>query len=253
MDAAFDMIGEGAKILHGIGGTTGSCGIMYGATPKGKVFTSPAGVAITKAQDIAWGIGVDTDEYEANFKGKDRAPYLLTSALKKVDVAVAMGINNFLSKKDRGKNTVLDASLDGISIAPCHEACKAAGGPVTPEMVKAADDAKEALKKNGKLTGVTYKTGACNTDGKAQGMCASGKKDKSSDGKATTGGCANTLPDGTKTPGWCPGTAYGCPAPAAAPAKGDEIAPAKSEATNQQPAIAIAAVAAIGAAVGFSV
>ena len=76
--AALSQIGEGADVIFGAGGPTGSGGIQ-GA-----------------AQEGVWVIGVDQDEYLTTFKSgeQDGADKLLSSAMKRVDVAVYNAIKN---------------------------------------------------------------------------------------------------------------------------------------------------------------
>jgi len=69
-------------------------------------------------------IGVDMDEYYTTFKngteaGKDR---LLTSAMKRVDVAVFEAIKAAKEGKFVSGTKVLTAADDGIGLAPWHDA-----------------------------------------------------------------------------------------------------------------------------------
>ena len=74
-DAA-QFIGEGADVIFGAGGQTGSGGIA------------------AAAEQGVWAIGVDQDEYFTTFNGGDApgSEYLATSAVKRVDLAVFRNI-----------------------------------------------------------------------------------------------------------------------------------------------------------------
>ncbi len=74
-DAA-QFIGEGADVIFGAGGQTGSGGIA------------------AAAEQGLWAIGVDQDEYFTTFNGGDApgSEYLATSAIKRVDLAVFRNI-----------------------------------------------------------------------------------------------------------------------------------------------------------------
>ena len=73
---AQQFMGEGADVVFGAGGQTGSGGVKA-ATEAGK-----------------WGIGVDQDEYFTTFNGGDApgSQYLATSAIKRVDLSVFRNI-----------------------------------------------------------------------------------------------------------------------------------------------------------------
>lgn len=104
--AALSQIDEGADVVFGGGGTTGS-GAILGA-----------------AQAGAWVIGVDQDEYITTFKqGTVRgANRLLSSAMKRVDNAVYGAIQRAVAGTFTGGTQVFNASNDGIGLAPFHEA-----------------------------------------------------------------------------------------------------------------------------------
>jgi len=63
-------------------------------------------------EDQKWAIGVDSDQYE----GADAAlkPYILTSMLKRVDVAVAESIKAFAGGDKSGGIKVFDLKADGV-------------------------------------------------------------------------------------------------------------------------------------------
>jgi basic membrane lipoprotein Med (substrate-binding protein (PBP1-ABC) superfamily) len=104
-EAALSQMAEGADVIFGAGGPTGSGGIM-GAAAEG-VFV----------------IGVDQDEYLTTFgrgsvAGCDK---LLSSAMKRVDVSVYTVIRNAVIDLWQGGNLVFDATNDGIGLAPFHD------------------------------------------------------------------------------------------------------------------------------------
>ncbi|HEY7709421.1 MAG TPA: BMP family ABC transporter substrate-binding protein [Candidatus Entotheonella sp.] len=104
--AALSQIDEGADVIFGAGGPTGS-GAILGA-----------------AQAGAWVIGVDQDEYLTTFK-QGRAPganKILSSAMKRVDNAVYGAVQRAVEGTFKGGTYVFDAGNDGIGLAPFHEA-----------------------------------------------------------------------------------------------------------------------------------
>lgn len=103
--AAISQIDEGADVIFGGGGTTGS-GAILGA-----------------AQAGVWAIGVDQDEYLTTFKqgrtpGSDK---LLSSAMKRVDQAVYRVVQQAVAGQFSGGTVKFDASNGGIGLAPFHE------------------------------------------------------------------------------------------------------------------------------------
>ena len=113
--AALSQIDEGADVIFGGGGATGS-GAILGA--------SQAGI---------WVIGVDQDEYLTTFKQGEAkgANKLLSSAMKRVDNAVYGAIKMAVEGTFKGGTQVFDASNDGIGLAPFH-----ATESAVPETVK---------------------------------------------------------------------------------------------------------------------
>jgi basic membrane lipoprotein Med (substrate-binding protein (PBP1-ABC) superfamily) len=103
--AALSQIDEGADVIFGAGGTTGS-GAILGA-----------------AQAGAWVIGVDQDEYLTTFK-QGRAPganKILSSAMKRVDNAVYGVVQRAVQDAFQGGTYEFDAGNEGIGLAPFHE------------------------------------------------------------------------------------------------------------------------------------
>jgi basic membrane lipoprotein Med (substrate-binding protein (PBP1-ABC) superfamily) len=108
--AAEQFIGEGADVIFGAGGPTGTGGITAAA-----------------AQDV-WVIGVDQDEYVTSFGNGETpgADKIISSALKRVDVGV-FDMIAALAEGDMeafvgGGNYVLDIANGGITFAPKHDA-----------------------------------------------------------------------------------------------------------------------------------
>ncbi len=104
-DAA-QFIGEGADVIFGAGGQTGSGGIA------------------AAAEQGVWAIGVDQDEYFTTFNGGDApgSEFLATSAVKRVDLAVFRNIVAALQDSFEGGLYTLEAANDGITYAPFHDA-----------------------------------------------------------------------------------------------------------------------------------
>ena len=128
--AAMSQIDEGADVIFGGGGTTGS-GAILGA-----------------AQAGVWAIGVDQDEYLTTFR-EGRAPganKLLSSAMKRVDNAVYGAVQRAVEGTFAGGAVKFDASNEGVGLAPFHDTEAA-----IPEAVKARLQAIAAELKSGKL------------------------------------------------------------------------------------------------------
>ncbi|MFQ3646909.1 MAG: BMP family ABC transporter substrate-binding protein [Anaerolineae bacterium] len=108
--AAVQFIGEGAGVIVGAGGITGSGAIRAAAE---------AGVFV---------IGVDQDEYFTTFGGGETtgAEFLISSALKQVDVGVydmiAALVTGDMDAFPGGSNYILDAANGGIGFAPKNDA-----------------------------------------------------------------------------------------------------------------------------------
>lgn len=100
--AAEAQIAEGADVIFGAGGPTGSGGIVA-AMEKGE-----------------YGIGVDQDEYYTTMGGGP-APYLLSSAMKRVDNAVYNAIKMFVEGTFEGGHYLGTAANKGVGYAPFHD------------------------------------------------------------------------------------------------------------------------------------
>ncbi len=104
-EAAKSFIAEGADVIFGAGGQTGSGGIQAAAA------------------DGVYVIGVDQDEYVTTFQG-GKAPganKVLSSATKRVDVAVFSAIKDAVDGTFKGGTTVYDAKSEGVGLAPFHD------------------------------------------------------------------------------------------------------------------------------------
>ncbi len=137
--AALSQIAEGADIIFGAGGPTGSGGIL-GA-----------------AQEGVWVIGVDQDEFFTTFRGgaADGADKILSSAMKRVDVAVYDAIKDLVEGNFQAGTALYEASNDGVGLADFHLAADA-----VPADVKAAlDDIRGKLASGELLTGVDGASG----------------------------------------------------------------------------------------------
>ena len=132
-EAAESQIAEGADVIFGAGGITGSGGIKA-AHDKG-VFC----------------IGVDTDEYYTTFNGGP-APYLLTSAMKRVDNAVYQAVKDYYFDKFTGGTYVGTVKNGGIGYAPFHDA----EDKIPEEVKKRLKAIYEGLKLGTVKTGVKY-------------------------------------------------------------------------------------------------
>jgi basic membrane protein A len=128
---AQQFIGEGADVIFGAGGKTGSGGVVE-ATKAGK-----------------WGIGVDQDEYFSTFNegAADGADKLASSAVKRVDLGVFQEIVSVLDGSFAGGPYSLTAANGGITYAPFHDA----------DIPAKAADAVEAARKG--LADGSIKTG----------------------------------------------------------------------------------------------
>ncbi|MDE2854415.1 MAG: BMP family ABC transporter substrate-binding protein [Chloroflexota bacterium] len=107
--AALQFIGEGATVLFGGGGPTGTGAILAGA------------------QEGVYVIGVDKDEYITSFGAGETegAEFIISSALKRVDQGVydmvAMLAEGDVSGFPGGGVFLMDAAMNGVGLAPPHE------------------------------------------------------------------------------------------------------------------------------------
>ena len=134
---AQQFIGDGADVIFGAGGPTGSGGIK------------------AAAEAGAWGIGVDQDEYYTTFNG-GTAPgseYLASSAVKRVDLSAFRNIAATIQGTFSGGPFVLTAENLGITYAPFHDAAVSPEAAANVERVRAG------------LADGSIDTGVCGIDG----------------------------------------------------------------------------------------
>lgn len=135
--AAEQFIGEGADVIFGAGGPTGSGGILQAAQ-----------------QDVMV-IGVDQDEYFTTF-GEGETPgveYLITSAIKRVDNGVYDMIVAAMDGEFPGPIYILSVDNEGIGFAEAHEA------DVPEEVTEEVTAILEGLGTEDIETGVDFVTG----------------------------------------------------------------------------------------------
>jgi basic membrane protein A len=128
-EAAKNQISEGADVIFGAGGQTGS-GAIQAAAEQG-VFV----------------IGVDQDEYNTTFK-KGPAPKLASSALKRVDNAVFEVIKELVDGKFEGGLYIGNAANGGVDYAEFHDA------EISDEIKTKLDEIKADLASGKIKTGV---------------------------------------------------------------------------------------------------
>jgi basic membrane protein A len=134
---AEQFIGEGADVIFGAGGKTGSAGVQT-ATSQG-----------------LWGIGVDQDEYFSTFD-EGAAPgseYLATSAMKRVDLGVFLQILDAINGDFAGGVFGLTAENGGITYAPFHDA------EIPDDAAAAVEEARAGLADGSIKTGLDPATG----------------------------------------------------------------------------------------------
>jgi len=114
--SAQEFITQGADVIFGAGGFTGSSAIAFAASQKVYV------------------IGVDQDEFGTTFAlGRD-AEYILTSAVKRVDTAVFNSVREILDGKFTASSKVLGAAQCGVTFAPYHKAEAAVAQPTRDKL-----------------------------------------------------------------------------------------------------------------------
>ncbi len=103
---AQELMGEGADVIFAPAGGTGM------------------GAVMTATQSMVWGMGTDTDWYITVFDSGavEGADKLLSSALKRLDNAVYETIADVQGGTFASGTALFDLSLDGVGLAPFHEA-----------------------------------------------------------------------------------------------------------------------------------
>lgn len=115
-EIAEGMIDAGADVIFAAAGPTGNGAILYAG------------------QHDKYAIGVDHDQYNTVFGGGtvDGSDKLLSSAMKRVDNAVYITVDDFLNSSDPwGDNQEYGLEEEGVGLAPYHET-----DSVIPESVK---------------------------------------------------------------------------------------------------------------------
>ena len=138
-ETALQFIAEGADVIFGAGGPTGSGGIQAAAAK---------GVYV---------IGVDQDEYLTTF-GNGESPgaeMLISSAMKRVDQGVYLSLQELVEgdAMNYGGNRVLAAENEGVGLAPPHDA------DVSDEVLAQLDEIFAGLQDGSISTGVDPITG----------------------------------------------------------------------------------------------
>jgi basic membrane protein A and related proteins len=133
--AAEQFIGEGADVIFGAGGPTGSGGITAAAQQGVKV------------------IGVDQDEYFTTFGNGETpgAENLISSAVKRVDQGVYLALQYLVEGGEEfpgGTILVMSAANDGVGFAPAHDA------DVSEEVTAQVQGVLDQLKAGTLVTGV---------------------------------------------------------------------------------------------------
>jgi basic membrane protein A len=100
-EAALGMYQQDADVVYHAAGGSG-----------GGLFEAAKEISDSSGSKV-WAIGVDSDQI--NVVSEDLQPYILTSMLKKVDVAVGQTITSYLAGEDIGGQTfVFDLSVGGV-------------------------------------------------------------------------------------------------------------------------------------------
>lgn len=134
---AQQFIGEGADVIFGAGGKTGSAGVVE-ATSQG-----------------VWGIGVDQDEYFSTFND-GAAPgveFLASSAVKRVDLGVFAKIVDAIKGEFEGGVFALTTANGGITYAPFHDA------DIPDDVAATLEETRQGLADGSITTGLDPATG----------------------------------------------------------------------------------------------
>lgn len=134
-EAAMSFIAEGADVIFGAGGQTGSGGIQ------------------AAAESGAYVIGVDQDEFVTTFQGGSApgADKIISSAMKRVDQAVFLTIKDVVDGNFTNGVAVYDASNGGIGLASYNQA----DGAIPAEVKAKMDEILKGLADGSIQTGVT--------------------------------------------------------------------------------------------------
>ncbi len=102
--AAEDMVDLGADVIYGVAGLAGNGAIRWAAN------------------EDAWVVGVDYDQYLPDFLGYPYADRLLTSTMKNWDVTVYSTVEDFVKGSFTPGIKVYGLETEGVGLAPFHEA-----------------------------------------------------------------------------------------------------------------------------------
>ncbi len=121
-EAGRELVTYGAEVVFAAAGQSGSAAIR------------------AAAQQGAWVIGVDQDEWITTFdEGRaSGSEWILTSAVKRVDQAVYVAITQAVAKGLQSGVMRFDLSNDGVSLAPYHEADTAVPSEVRGQIQEVA-------------------------------------------------------------------------------------------------------------------
>lgn len=134
-EAAKSFMSEGADVIFGAGGQTGSGGIQ------------------AAAEAGAYVIGVDQDEFVTTFQngGAPGADKIISSAMKRVDQAVFLTIKDVVDGKFTNGDMLYSAANGGIGLAPYNKA----DGAIPAEVKTKMEEILKGLKDGSITTGVT--------------------------------------------------------------------------------------------------
>jgi basic membrane protein A and related proteins len=123
--AAQEMLDQGADVVFPAAGGAGR------------------GSLLTATQAGAWAVGVDSDQYLSVFAdgAVPGADHMLTSAMKRLDNAVYLSISETISGGFVSGTVVYDLAVDGVGLAPYHEA----EGAIPPQAKAAVEAARAGL------------------------------------------------------------------------------------------------------------
>jgi basic membrane protein A and related proteins len=130
---AKSQIDENADVIFSAGGQTGNGGLLKIAEE-------------AKAGKSVLGIGVDQDQYNTL---EGARPILLTSAMKRVDVATYTAVKAVVDGAFKGGNVVFDIKNDGVGLAPFHDVDGKVPADIKEKVTKLIADLKSgAVKTN---------------------------------------------------------------------------------------------------------
>lgn len=134
-EAAKSFMSEGADVIFGAGGQTGSGGVQ------------------AAAEAGAYVIGVDQDEFVTTFQNgaAPGADKIISSAMKRVDQAVFLTIKDVVDGKFTNGDMLYSAANGGIGLAPYNKA----DGAIPAEVKAKMEEILKGLKDGTITTGVT--------------------------------------------------------------------------------------------------